>query len=82
MTREEVRQKMESFLQFMREEQEIRDQLASLQFTAESEQEIEKAMSEQSRLIEQLETLRQEKMLPLLNEVAEFVAQKKSELNL
>lgn len=80
MKRDDIRQKMEKFLQYMREEQDIRDQLTALQFVAEDEVRLQETMSQQNHLLRSLDHLRQEKMLPLLDEVAAFVASKKQDL--
>ncbi|MBI3184578.1 MAG: hypothetical protein HYZ28_20780 [Myxococcales bacterium] len=77
-----VRQKMELFLQHLREEAEIRDELSSLDFNGVSEHEVQKALGRQSELLRQLDSVRQEKMLPVINEMAEFVSQRQIQLGL
>ncbi len=79
MTREEVQKKLEQFLSYLREEDELRNELSSLQFTADSEEEIEKTLQIQDEIMEELEKLHKEKMLPLLNELGEFIERRLKE---
>lgn len=82
MKREEVQQKMDLFLGYMREEKDLRDMLASLEFVADNEAALQKIIAEQKNLLRRIEQLHQEKMLPLITEMAEFVAIRKSQQNL
>ena len=79
MTKDEVRQKMEQFFGYLMEEQELREELSSLKFNNVTEQELKEAISRQNRLLKQIDRVHKEKMLPLVNEVADFVAAKKDE---
>ena len=74
MKREDIQQKMETFLSYMREEQELRDQLSSLEFLAENEAELQKTVEEQRALLEAIDLIRQEKMIPIITEMTKFVA--------
>lgn len=82
MTPQDVRQRMELYLGYLREEQEIRDQLTALNFMAPNEKELQKVMTKQSELMDAIETIRQEKMLPILTELAEFIAKARTALAL
>lgn len=81
MKREEVQQKMEIFLGYMREEKDLRDMLASLEFVADNEAALQKIIAEQKSILRRIEQLHQEKMLPLITEMAEFVALRQSQQN-
>lgn len=76
MTRDDVRRKMEEFLLALAEEQELRDELLELKFQGVSEAEARRALSRQRQLFAQLETLRRTRMLPVVNEVADFVGER------
>lgn len=78
MKREEVQQKMDIFLGYMREEKDLRDMLASLEFVADSETALQKTIAEQKSLLRRIEQIHQEKMLPLIAEIAEFVAKRQN----
>lgn len=74
MTPEDVRERMQLFLSLMREEQELRDRLLTLDLTAGTEDQVREALAEQQSIFTAIETLRQEKMIPLLAAVAKFTA--------
>lgn len=78
MNQQTVRQKMEQFFLHLREEQEIRDELGALEFQGVTESECKRALERQKELLAGLDGLRKEKMLPLLTEVAEYVAARKA----
>lgn len=80
MDQQTVRQKMEQFFLHLREEQEIRDELGALEFQGVTESECKRAMERQRELLEGLDGLRKQKMLPLLTQVAEYVASRKEAL--
>ncbi len=80
MTREEVVKKMEEFLEYMRREEELREELASLEFLGDSDEETQRSIELQDKLMEEIELLRKEKMLPILEEIADFIAARSKEL--
>ena len=73
MKRAEVREKMVEFLGLLRQEQELRDQAAQLQFLG-PERDVRDTIRDESELLKRVEWLRQEKMLPLLDELSGFVS--------
>ncbi len=73
MDQDGVRNRMEQFVALMREEQELRDQLLALDFTAVSPDVFAKNLAKQQELIGGIDTIYQEKMLPIMRELAEFV---------
>lgn len=79
MKQSDVRERLEKFLYYLRQEQELRDQIAALQFYG-SEKDVAGAMKQETEIMKEVEKLRQEKMLPLISEVAAFVSTKQAEL--
>lgn len=74
MQRKDVKEKMEKFLYHLRQEQEMRDEVASLNYLAVPPKELQENLKRESQLLAQMETLRQEKMLPILKDLAQFVS--------
>lgn len=75
MKRADVRQKMIQFMALLREEQELRDQAAQLVFLG-PERDMRDAVKAESDLLKKIEVIRQEKMMPLLEELSRFVSLK------
>lgn len=73
MKKADVREKMETFLRYLREEQELRDQATSLSMIGQ-DKDVREAIRQESEILKKLERLRQEKMLPLLDELGSFVS--------
>lgn len=73
MKKADVREKMELFLRYLREEQELRDQAASFSMFGQ-EKEVRESIRQESEVLKKMEKLRQEKMLPLLEELGSFVS--------
>lgn len=80
MDRAEVKKKLDLFLRLSRQEQELRDHLETLSFAGSGTADVERAMSRQAEIMREIRTLRETKLLPLLEEVAAFTAERKSAL--
>lgn len=74
MNRDQVRARMERFYRYLAQEQELRDELTSLKFTNVSEQTARESLSRQHQLLAQINRLHKEEMLPMVSELANFVA--------
>ncbi|MCK6552735.1 hypothetical protein L6R52_43330, partial [Myxococcota bacterium] len=75
MTKEEVRKKIAEVLELMREERELKDQLVELELFGEPD-EVERAFKKQAELVEAIDRLRWERLLPIVQEVGAFIASK------
>lgn len=75
MTREEVQARLEAFLALLDQEQAIKEELLALKMYGRhaTEEEMAFKLAAQQELIEAIERLRREEMLPILEEMASFV---------
>lgn len=78
MNKKDVKDRMELFLRYLREEQELRDQANALSYAPAPEKDVRKTMRQESEILKKIEALRQEKMLPILEELSKFVATQKA----
>lgn len=76
MKRRHVREKMEEMVRLMREEQGLRLELASLDFSVNNRSRLEKALGRQDSLIRQIGAIRQEKMMPIVRQMLTFIGSK------
>ncbi len=76
MKRRDVREKMEEMVRLMREEQALRLELASLDFSVNSRPKLETALGRQHNLVAQIGAIRQEKMMPIVREMLTFIGSK------
>jgi hypothetical protein len=76
VNKDQVKQKILSLVAAMKEETELRNQLLAINFVVSSEKEVEAAMKKQTELIKGIETLRAQKILPVVEEMATFVGSK------
>lgn len=74
MNRDDVVKRMAALAGHIRAEREIKDQLLALEFYADNGEALRQAHEQQAVLVRQLEDLRQEKMVPLIEEMVAFVA--------
>lgn len=76
MHREYVRARLEEFLGLLRREQELKEQLLALKMHGRraTPEEAAERLAAHDSLIAEIERLRQEGMLPILEEMARFVA--------
>ena len=75
MTREEVQERLDRFLALMDREQELREELLALPLHGRHavDEVVAEALSDQDELITEIERIRTEEMLPILEEIAEFI---------
>jgi len=75
MTREEVQERLDRFLALMDQEQALREELLALPMYGRhaTEEAVELALNTQTELIAEIERLRHEEMLPILEEIAAFI---------
>lgn len=75
MTREEVQERLDRFLALLDQEQELREELLALPLHGRHavDEVVAEALSDQDELITEIERLRTEEMLPILEEIAEFI---------
>jgi len=79
MKRQQVRANMEQMLKLMRQEQELRVELAALDFSLCTEKEFRANMKRQRQLIARIDGIRQQQMLPLMRRMVAFIAAKTSQ---
>ncbi|MBI4821680.1 MAG: hypothetical protein HY791_35795 [Deltaproteobacteria bacterium] len=80
MKPEDVILRMASLVQTLRREQEIRDRLVALEALGANAKERARALGRQAAYLRELEDLRQEQVVPLVEEMVAFIAEKKREL--
>jgi hypothetical protein len=80
MTRQEVQERMERFIALSNRETELKEELLDLELTGPDRKRIEKNLARHDEILREIEALRRDGMLPILNELAEFIAKKKAEL--
>lgn len=76
MTRDQIRERMARFYRSLAQEQELRDELCALKFTNVSEEVAKQSLSRQHQLLDRIKRLHNDEMLPLVNELADFVSAK------
>ena len=76
MKRQQVRNQMERVLKLMRQEQELRVELAALDFSLCTEEEFRANMKRQRQLLARIDAIRQNQMLPIVRRMVEFIASK------
>ncbi len=81
MNAAQVKEKLALFLKLTRQEQELRDHLETLSYADAEEHEVSGAMSRQAEVMRELRELREQQVLPLMEEVAAFVAERKAVLH-
>lgn len=76
MTREEVQQRLDAFMGLLDQEQVLKEELLALRLYGRraTEDEVAEQLARHDELIREIERLRAEEMLPLLEEVAAFVS--------
>lgn len=76
MTREEVQQRLDAFMGLLDQEQLLKEELLALRLYGRraTEDEVAEQLARHDELIREIERLRAEEMLPLLEEVAAFVS--------
>ncbi len=80
MSPDQVFEKMVAFASHVRREQELRDQLEALEFNAPNDKTLARAVERQEALLREIRDLREEKMVPMVDQITEFVARRQSEL--
>lgn len=76
MTREEVQERLDAFMVLLDQEQILKEELLALRLYGRraTEDEVGEQLARHDELIREIERLRSEDMLPLLEEVAAFVS--------
>jgi len=78
VTKAEVQERMLRVLQAMKEEEELKAQLLQLDFGVSRAGEVDRAYRRQKELLGAIELIRSERVLPVLSELAAFVAEAKA----
>jgi hypothetical protein len=76
MTQNQVRDRMEKILALMRQEQGLRAELLTLDFSPGSRKQVANSLARQAALLDRIRLLRQQQMLPIVRELVEFIAAK------
>jgi hypothetical protein len=79
MDEKELRSKIREFIKIMQLERELNFKALDIELVGFDRKEIEAKLTLQNDLIEDIDRLRMEGMLPLIKELAEFVAKKRAE---
>ena len=76
MTREDVEERLERFLELVDRQQEVREELLALKMHGHraTEEEVSERVARHQELIQEIDSIRQEKMLPILEELTRFIA--------
>jgi len=76
MRREEVQQRLDAFLALLQQENELKEELVALQMHGRkaTDQDLDEKLRLQQELIDAIDALRHQHMLPILEEIAGFIA--------
>lgn len=80
MTKQEVKEKMSRFLNFVSREKELYDRLLNIKMQSKDLEVLKDRMKEHDRLIEEIDSIRNKNILPMARELCEFIAQEKKKL--
>lgn len=77
MTREEVQARLDAFLALLQREQEVKEELLALKMMGHkaTEEALKEKLQRQNDLLAEVERLRHEEMLPILEELASFISE-------
>lgn len=75
MTRSQVEEKLEQFLELLDEQQVLREELLALKMGGKraTEEAVREALQRQTDMVAEIERIRMEQMLPILDELARFL---------
>jgi hypothetical protein len=76
MTQDQVRDRMERVLGLMRDEQALRSEIMTLDFSPGSRKQAQATLKRQAALLDKIRLLRQQQVLPIVRELVEFIAAK------
>ncbi|MBI2264019.1 MAG: hypothetical protein HYU64_02410 [Armatimonadetes bacterium] len=78
MTKEEVKEKLREFEGYLEREMELKEELLSLKLRGNkaTEQEVLDKLAHHDDLVAEIERIREENMLPILDELMKFIASK------
>lgn len=79
MTKKELKEKIRDFVQIMQLERELQFKALDIEMIDFDDEKLREKLELQDNLIADIERLRMEGMLPLIEELAAFVAEKKAE---
>ncbi len=80
MTKQEIKEKMKEFTGYILQEKEIKEKLLKLRLVASDMKILKDRIAEQDNLLAEIESLRKEKMLPLIEEIAQFISKRQKEI--
>lgn len=83
MTREEVQERFDAFMVLVDQEQVLKEELLGLRMYGRraTEEEVAENMLRHDELLQEIERLRMEEMLPILEEIAAFLASRHVDQN-
>lgn len=82
MTKQEVIEKMEYFSELVEKEQKLQEELLSLQMYGSDPNVIREKLQRHDEIIKEIEDIRFNRVIPLLKEIADFVASRQGEVEL
>lgn len=80
MTKQEVREKMNLFLTFVSREKELYDKLLKIKMQSKDVEVLKERMDEHDRMIEEIDSIRNNNILPMAKELCEFLGQEKKRI--
>jgi 6-pyruvoyl-tetrahydropterin synthase len=80
VTKQEVKEKMKQFTGYILQEKEIKEKLLKLKLVASDMKILKDRIAEQDNLLAEIDILRKEKMLPLIEEIAQFISKRQKEI--
>jgi len=80
MTKQEVKEKMKQFVDLVLREKELQEKLLNLTMRTGDKKELQNRLAQHDRMIEEIEDIRQNKILPMMEEMAAFINKRRKEI--
>lgn len=77
MKKQDVQERMRKFIELMQRERALKEDLLAMKFHGDDKKDLEKNLSKHDQIMEKIENIRQKEMIPILDELVEFIAKKK-----
>lgn len=80
MTKQDVKERMNTFIEAMKKEKEIKEKLLTMHLRKDNIEELETELLNHDQLIEEIKQIREKEILPIIKELTEFVSKENGEL--
>lgn len=77
MRKQDIEERMKSFIELMQRERILKEELLAMRLQEADKKDMEKKLVKHDQIIEKIENIRQKEMIPILDELLEFIASKK-----